>query len=341
MYLRFAAVPYDENKIFAKRLTRMLYMMTSDNNKDPWIEAMRRGDFAAAWKISDAMLPLARTQDHCTVPRHLQNIWNGTPLEGKRVLVRCYHGLGDTIQFIRYAALLKHVARRVVVWVQPSLIPLLRGVEGIDELVPLHEGVPDVEYDVDVELNELPYVFRTTLDDVPAEVPYLYVEPARLPPADANIRVGLIWQSGDWNERRSIGFHELCWWQRLEGVEWHILQRDAFKAGWNGEFGVISGGDNPLDDARVMRALDLVISVDTMTAHLAGALGCKTWTLLPFEADWRWMREREDSPWYPTMRLFRQKSAKNWKEVIEEVALELTKVVARDRRQFAAARPDL
>src|SRR5687768_12263766 len=157
MYLRFAAVPYDENKIFAKRLTRMLYMMTSDNNKDPWTEAMRRGDFAAAWKISDALLPLARTQDHPTVPRHLQNVWNGTPLEGKRVLVRCYHGLGDTIQFIRYAALLKHVAKRVVVWVQPSLIPLLRGVVGVDELLPLHDGVPEVEYEVDVELNELPY----------------------------------------------------------------------------------------------------------------------------------------------------------------------------------------
>src|SRR5687767_13536589 len=128
MYLRFAAVPYDENKILAKRFTRMLYKMTtrmmSDNNNDPWMEAMRRGDFAAAWKISDALLPLARTQDHRTVPRHLQNVWNGTPLAHKRVFVRCYHGLGDTIQFIRYAALLKQVARRVVVWVQPSLIPL-------------------------------------------------------------------------------------------------------------------------------------------------------------------------------------------------------------------------
>src|SRR5687768_10456347 len=257
MYLRFAAVPYDENKIFAKRLARMLCVMTSDNNKDPWTEAMRRGNFVAAWKISDVLLPLVRTQDHRTVPRHLQNVWNGTPLAHKRVFVRCYHGLGDTIQFIRYAALLKQVARRVVVWVQPSLIPLLRDVAGVDELLPLHDGVPEVEYDVDIELNELPYVFRTTLANVPADVPYLHVEPARLPPADGKIRVGLIWQSGEWDERRSIAFDEVCWWSRLEGVEWHILQRDAFKAGWNGEFGMISGGDNPLDDARVMRALDL------------------------------------------------------------------------------------
>ena len=341
MYLRFAAVPYDENKIFAKRLARMLCAMTSDNNKDPWMEAMRRGDFATAWKISDALLPLARAQDHRVVPRYLQNVWDGTPLEGKRVLVRCYHGLGDTIQFIRYAALLKHVAERVVVWVQPSLIPLLSGVAGIDELLPLHDGVPEVEYDVDVELNELPYVFRATLANVPAEVPYIYVEPARLAWTAGKIRVGLIWQSGEWDASRSIPFPLLQPLAQFSDIQWHILQRNAVEAVWDAEFGVISGGDNPLDDARVMRALDLVISVDTMTAHLAGALGCKTWTLLPVEADWRWMRDREDSPWYPTMRLFRQKTCKNWKEVIAEVALELTKVTARDRRQFAAARQDL
>jgi hypothetical protein len=341
MYLRFAAVPYDENKIFAKRLMRMVCAMGSDNNKDPWIEAMRRGDFAAAWKISDALLPLTRTQDHSVVPRHLQNIWDGTPLEGKRVLVRCYHGLGDTIQFIRYAGLLKHVAKSVVVWVQPSLIPLLRGVEGIDALMPLHDGAPEVEYDIDVELNELPYVFRTTLESVPAEVPYLRVEPARLPRTAGKIRVGLIWQSGDWDASRSIPFPVVLPLARINDIEWHVLQRDALKAGWNGDFGVISGGDNPLDDARVMRALDVVISVDTMTAHLAGALGCKTWTLLPYEADWRWMREREDSPWYPTMRLFRQQREGDWSGLIRHVGTALTKVIARDRRRFGGGRRDL
>src|SRR5687768_11461929 len=169
----------------------MIDAVTSDSNKDPWIEAMLRGDFAAAWKISDALLPLARTQDHRVVPRHLQSVWDGTPLEGKRVLLRCYHGLGDTIQFIRYACVLRREAKRVVVWVQPSLIPLLSGVAGIDELVLLHDGVPKVEYDVDVELNELPYVFRTTLESVPAEVPYIDVEPAPLACTEGKIGVGL------------------------------------------------------------------------------------------------------------------------------------------------------
>jgi ADP-heptose:LPS heptosyltransferase len=99
-------------------------------------------------------------------------------------------------------------------------------------------------------------------------------------------------------------------------------------AGWDRKFGTISGGDNPLDDARIMRALDLVITVDTMTAHLAGALGQRTWTLLPVHADWRWLLQRDDSPWYPTMRLFRQKAPMKWDEVIAEVESELKRLLS-------------
>jgi hypothetical protein len=290
-----------------------------DADGTQWLEAMRRGDFSTAWKISDAQLLNRDTQDQSKLPRHFQNIWDGSSLTGKRVFVRCYHGLGDTLQFIRYAALLKEVAAEVIVWAQPSLIALLRTVKGIDQLLPLHDGVPDVEYDIDVELGELPHVFRTTLTDIPAEVPYIFVEPAILR-GDERFRVGLIWESGDWNTCRSVPFSEIQRLAHLPGIEWHILQREAWRAGWDGKLGVISGGDNPLDDARVMRALDLVISVDTMTAHLAGALGQRTWTLLPYDADWRWMLKREDSPWYPTMRLFRQKEERRWDAVIDEVA---------------------
>jgi hypothetical protein len=293
-----------------------------DADGTEWVHAMRRGDFAAAWNISDAQLRTRGAQDHTKVPRHLQNIWDGRPLLGKRVLVRCYHGLGDTIQFIRYASLLKEVAAEVIVWVQPSLIPLLRSVKEIDQLLPLHDGVPDVEYDVDVELGELPHVFRTTLANIPAEVPYVFVEPAMLG-AGERFRVGLIWVSGDWDTRRSVPFSEIQRLGQLAGIDWHILQRDAWRAGWDGELGTISGGDNPLDDARVMRALDLVISVDTMTAHLAGAIGQKTWTLLPLEADWRWMVDRNDSPWYPRMRLFRQKEEGDWQTVVDNLVREL------------------
>jgi hypothetical protein len=166
-------------------------------------------------------------------------------------------------------------------------------------------------------------VFRTTLASVPADVPYIFVEPLLLP-QNEHLRVGLIWQSGDWDNRRSIPFSEVQRLAHVPGIEWHILQRDAARAGWDGAFGSISGGDNPLDDARIMRALDLVISVDTMTAHLAGALGVPTWTLLPFDSDWRWLLDRHDSPWYPTMRLFRQREEGNWNEVIDNVAAHLS-----------------
>jgi len=312
--------------------------MSRAENTDPWFEAMLRGDFEAAWRVSDSLLHTTQRQDHKRVARHEQNIWDGRPVAGKRVLVRCYHGLGDTIQFIRYAALLKRVAAEVIVWLQPSLIPLLRNVRGIDRVLPLHDGVPDVEYDVDLELNELPYVFRTTLETIPAEVPYVHVEPALLPveptslhvgsvsmPRSDKLKVGLIWRSGEWDERRSIPFRALLPLSEVVGVEWHLLQRDARRAGWNGEFGTITGGDNPLDDACIMRALDLVISVDTMTAHLAGALGQPVWTLLPFEADWRWIRDRADSPWYPTMRLFRQQREGDWNPIIEALAMGLSR----------------
>ena len=297
--------------------------MSNELEAARWIETMRRGDFAAAWEISDRLLRTRRAQDQENLPRWFQSVWNGTSVDGKRVLVRCYHGLGDTIHFIRYAPLLKQRAAEVIVWTQPSLIPLLRSVGGVDQLLPLHDGSPEVEYDVDLELNELPYLFRTMIETIPANVPYLHVEAAVLPPRDRRLRVGLIWQSGDWDSSRSVPFAEIQRLAELPGIDWHILQRDAQNAGWDGKLGAISGGDNPLDDARIMRALDLVISVDTMTAHLAGALGQQTWTLLPFEADWRWMLDRTDSPWYPTMRLFRQKEAGRWDAVIEEVLGEL------------------
>src|SRR6185503_15370108 len=119
---------------------------------------MRRGDFSTAWKISDSLL---HTPQHQTdLPRWFQRVWDGSPVNGKRILVRCYHGLGDTIQFIRYAPLLKEIAAEVIVWTQPSLIPLLRSVRGIDRLLPLQDGSPEVEYDVDIELNESLYLFR-------------------------------------------------------------------------------------------------------------------------------------------------------------------------------------
>jgi hypothetical protein len=282
-----------------------------------WLECARRGDLGTAWAFSDRILERRAGKQDWRAPRHLQQIWDGTALDGKRVLIRCYHGLGDTIQFIRYAPLVRAVAREVIVWAQPALMPLLATAAGIDRLLPLHDGTPDVDYDVDVEIMELAHVFRTTLSTIPAAVPYLHAEPLPLPAASLP-RVGVFWRAGDWDTRRSIPFAIVERLFECSHVRWYLLQ-DSVKEDeqhWNA---------SPLDTAglmrtaRIMTALDLVISIDSMPAHLAGALAVPVWTLLPSEADWRWMERRADSPWYPTMRLFRQPSPGRWDAVLEEV----------------------
>ncbi len=201
-------------------------------------------------------------------------------------------------------------------------MPLLGTIDGIDQLLPLHDGVPDCEYDVDVEVMELPFVFRTTIETIPTSVPYLRLStPRRL--LDARLAVGLVWRSGDWDTRRSIPFHLLKNLNRIEGLSLYILQRDAKRFGWEPGFGKLAVGATTMADARLIQSLDLVISVDTMVAHLAGAMGVPVWTLLAEPADWRWMNGRVDSPWYPTMRLFRQQTPGRWNDVIERVECEL------------------
>ena len=286
---------------------------------------MRCGNIEEAWKCSDAVLQ-SRDGNPCWHwPRHYQYIWVGTPLDGKRVLIRCYHGLGDTIQFIRFAPLVKKVAKEVIVWAQPKLIPLLETMDGIDQLLPLHDGTPEVEYDVDVETMELTHIFRTTLQTLPATVPYLHVEPLYIVPKTNQLTVGLVWRGGDWDERRNITFPTLLPLANIPNIQLIILQGDAKAAGWQEGFGINASEYSFMEHARIIKGLDLMITVDSMPAHLAGALGVPVWNLLQIKADWRWMNNREDSPWYPTMRLFRQEQEDDWEGVIKRVCNELKK----------------
>jgi hypothetical protein len=296
---------------------------------------MRRGDLAGAWRFSDAVLRSRAGTPCWHLPRHEQWIWDGTPLDGRRVLVRCYHGLGDTLQFVRYLPMLRAVAAEVLVWAQPSLVPLVRTVPGVDRVLALHDGTPDVAYDVDVEIMELAHVFRSTLDTIPRAVPYLHVEPAARPaPRDA-LHVGLVWAAGDWDARRSVPVDCLRPLADVPGIVLHVLQRGPALADRPAGFGVDAGHDDVVETARRMRALDLVLTVDSMPAHLAGALGVPTWTLLHADADWRWMTGRDDSPWYPTMQLFRQERAGEWAPVIARVGKGLARWVARSRNARA------
>ncbi len=316
---------------------RLTAVKAARADEDPWLAHMRRGDFAAAWEVSDAILRERRGTPCWHWPRHEQYIWDGVSLAGRRVLVRCYHGLGDTIQFIRFMPQLKRLAAEVIVWAQPALLPLLQNAPGIDRLLPLHDGTPEVEYDIDIELMELPHALRTTLATLPADVPYL-AAPAggeswvRRSTASGEMAVGIVWRGGGWNSSRALPEALLTPLMRVSRVSWHALQSGSEA---RGEFFSPSRGPvEPIEElARALAEVDLMISIDSLPAHLAGALGVPTWTLLPYRADWRWMEDREDSPWYPTMRLWRQPSPGDWSSVIGRVAKELSALAAKDRRR--------
>lgn len=288
-----------------------------------WMQYMRAGAFEEAWKISDIVLQANAGKPNEQSVRHLQRVWDGKPLAGKRVLIRCYHGLGDTIQFIRYAPLVHAIATAVIVWAQPAIVPLLETVTGIDQLIPLHNGKIEVEYDTDVEIMELPYVFRTTLNTIDLNIPYLFVSPISLLQSKHSIAVGLVWQAGDYDIRRSIPFTFFTSLFSIHNIEFYILQQQAISAGWQEGFGVYLGDFDLYRYAQIINSLDLLITVDSMPAHLAGALGKPVWTLLQADADWRWMENRSDSPWYPTMRLFRQEKQGEWAPVLAQVAQQL------------------
>jgi hypothetical protein len=307
-----------------------LHLFSGD---DAWTSAMRRGDFESAWNISDAVLSRRRErQQTCWEwPRHFQYVWTGTSLLAKRVLVRCYHGLGDTVQFIRFAAPLRRLAHHVAVWSQPELVDLVATAAGVDQVLPLHDGVPELDYDVDIEIMEVPHALRVTKASIPRTVPYLFPSGgAHFEKPQATLSVGLIWQAGDWDPRRNIPADLLRPLADVTGIRLFSLQRGPAAAAASLVPAEDIGGDDVNETAAQMLALDLIISVDTMAAHLAGALGRPVWTLLHSDCDWRWLNDDADCVWYPTMRLFRQRCAGDWSSVMHELGIALT-IAARDR----------
>lgn len=283
---------------------------------------MRSGDYEEAWKFSDRIISSGINRDYANLARHYQCIWDGTPLDGKRVLVRCYHGLGDTIQFIRYIPLVKKISKEVILWAQPRLIPLLEKADGTDRIIPLHDGVPEVEYDVDVEIMELAHVFRTTTATIPANMPYIHVPPLPLK-HNRSLAAGIVWQAGDWEQSRSIPFTLIKGLFSIKDADIIILQDKAESAGWSEGYGIHPGNCSLMDHARIIAGLDVLITIDSMPAHLAGALNVPVWLMLSAKADWRWMENRSDSPWYPSMRIFRQEKSGDWEEVIGRIIREL------------------
>jgi tetratricopeptide (TPR) repeat protein/glycosyltransferase involved in cell wall biosynthesis len=265
--------------------------------------------------------------------------WDGAPLDGRSIFVHAEQGLGDSIQFVRYAKLLKaRGAGRVIMECSPTATSLLSTVEGIDELVV--PGTPLPPFDVHAYLMSLPLLLGTTLSDVPAEVPYMRASSRpvaeRVQNAPPGLRVGLAWAGNALHQRdlvRSISLETLAPVLGTEGVTFFSLQKGPASR----QLTTLQGANiidldpdlNDLaDTAAAIAELDLVITVDTAIAHLAGALGKPVWVLISHVPDWRWMLGRDDSPWYPTMRLFRQPMVRAWVPAIAAVARALTARVA-------------
>lgn len=264
-------------------------------------------------------------------------LWTGQePIAGASILLIPEQGLGDDIQFIRYAPLLAERGAKVIVQLPPALEPLLHDWVGVCSLV--REGQPMPHVDFHCPLLSLPGAFRTTVDTIPARIPYLRSDPARkllweqqLGARRSGPRIGLVWSGNaahNNDTNRSIALASLMA-QAPAHCEWVSLQkdvRDADREALAAIPGLFHAGERLTsfaDTAALVDCMDLVISVDTSVAHLVGALGKPLWLLLPFRPDWRWMMNREDSPWYPSARLFRQDERRDWKPVLERLMREL------------------
>jgi hypothetical protein len=284
-----------------------------------WTCHMLAGNYELAWQQSDAIRARAAADEH--------RVWDGTPLTGQRVMVRSVHGLGDAIQMLRYAPLIRRQASRLTLQLAPPLIELARSITAIDEVLPWAEESP---YDVQLEITELPYIFRSTPATLPATIPYLYPsatqtkEAQSILGATSNTRIGLVWSSSAWDTTRSLPFHLLhpllearddldFWCMQPDSTEWNDYCYKSNRPPRR------AGNYSVATFAACMAQMDLVITTDSFAAHIAGALGKPAWVLLKQQADWRWMIERADSPWYPTLRLFRQPTEGNWQALISLV----------------------
>jgi Flp pilus assembly protein TadD len=301
------------------------------------VALLRQGDFQNGWPEHEWRL---KAKSQFPVRPFPQPRWTGQDVTGKTILLHAEQGFGDTIQFVRYVPLVAARGARVILECQPELFGLLKDVPGPERLIA--RGDPQPTFDLQCPLLSLPRAFNTTLQTIPAQQPYLMIDPERvqqwtvkLSVARHGLNVGLCWagsstHSNDAN--RSIDPAQLAP-LACDGVTFYSLQkRDGSEAAPNipAKLALCDVGNQLVefvDTAGVISNLDLVISVDTAVAHLVGALGKPVWLLLPFAADWRWLLSREDSPWYPGMRLFRQQKAGDWEGVIRRVVEELSGVV--------------
>jgi Flp pilus assembly protein TadD len=300
---------------------------------------LRWGDFQRGWREGEWRW---KEKPPCQPPLD-EPVWDGKPLEGRTILVHTEQGFGDTIQFIRYLPLVKARGSQTIVCSEPRMMELVRSCSGIDRVVSKREPLPN--FDVHTALMSLPAVLGTELSSIPAEVPYLATDPALIDSWAASLKnlgsgfkVGIAWQGnpdypGD--RYRSIPLATFAPLAEIEGVRLISLQKGhgseqlddvAFEVEDLGPR-LDEGTGAFMETAAVIQNLDLIITSDTAIAHLAGALAAPVWVPLSTASDWRFLMDRQDCPWYPTMRLFRQKTLGVWQGVFEEIQAETKHLV--------------
>ena len=295
------------------------------------LQHILQGDYLEGWKLYEWRW----TKEEFTsqIKNFPQPLWLGEPsLVDKTILIYPEQGLGDYIQFIRYAPLLEDLGAKVILEVPAPLMPVVSTLQGQFILIEKGKALPDFDYHCPV--MSLPHAFKTTVDTIPNQVPYFSVNQTKKQTWQARLgqkkqrRVGFVCSgnSGHKNDHnRSISLHSLQSLFDLP-VEFHCLQKEIREddAGFiQSQINIRTHSEflhDFSDTAALIDAMDLVISVDTSVAHLAGALGKETWILLPYVPDYRWMLEREDSPWYPTATLFRQSVMGEWGSVIDDIS---------------------
>ncbi len=306
-----------------------------------------KGDFAAGWQEYEWR---HRKHEYFTVSKRdfAQPLWLGqTALAGKTILLHSEQGFGDTIQFCRYAPLVAGRGARVLLEVPPPLRELMAGLAGVAQVFSAPDKLPC--FDLHCPLLSLPLAFRTSLETIPAQTPYLFAGAAKTAAWRTRLgardkpRVGLVWAGDPRKElpdarridrMRSLEFEQLAPILRITGCEFYSLQKGEHTLAQLRASAlrrrVVDCADDLRDfsdTAALIDNLDMVITVDTSVAHLAGALGKPFWLLNRYSTCWRWLIDRDDSPWYPTARLFRQNAPGDWPGVIGRVVVELEKLL--------------
>lgn len=319
-------------------------------NEAKWnysLSLLKSGDYKKGWQYYESRLHQKVYQLSDMAKRYQSaKKWRyGENISGKTIILHSEQGFGDTLQFVRYATLVAKKGATVILDCQPALAALLANVEGVSQVITNHEALP--VFDLYTPLMSLPLLFNTTVENIPAEIPYIKINAdlthqwKTLLSNKQKLKVGLVWagnaRKNDYDinahyvdQRRSITLEQLNPLSTVKNIQWVSLQKDdpakqIKTANHDFKFEDYTAELTTfLETAAVITHLDLVITVDTAVAHLAAALGKPTWVLSRFDSCWRWLENRNDSPWYPTIRLFHQKKPGDWNTPILEIVEALT-----------------